>query len=283
MVRAPCCQKIGLNRGPWTAEEDQILVNHIGSFGHGNWRALPKQAGLLRCGKSCRLRWMNYLRPDIKRGNFTREEEETIIRLHGELGNRWSAIAKNLPGRTDNEIKNVWHTNLKRRLMDPNMSLKRPKKMKKQKKESSRPLDRSNSTGFSASCLTDSSTMTVETSLGDRISSKLEDEFNVESDLSMDFSTLETSIDRSSSDFSDLSMVNTEISTCNYVCGEEGEIERLWPDTLSMDFTTVENPTSPSHYFNLFDSDDDIDFWRAIFMDTERDLQGVSQNQYQIF
>ncbi|KAL5542264.1 hypothetical protein UlMin_009974 [Ulmus minor] len=116
MVRAPCCEKMGLKRGPWTPEEDQILVSFIQKNGHGNWRALPKQAGLLRCGKSCRLRWINYLRPDIKRGNFTREEEETIIKLHETLGNRWSAIAATLPGRTDNEIKNVWHTHIKKKL-----------------------------------------------------------------------------------------------------------------------------------------------------------------------
>ncbi|PIN01206.1 Transcription factor, Myb superfamily [Handroanthus impetiginosus] len=121
MGRAPCCQKMGLKKGPWTAEEDLILVSYINQNGHGNWRNLPKRAGLLRCGKSCRLRWMNYLRPDIKRGNFSREEEETIIKLHQELGNRkqrgeWSVIAARLPGRTDNEIKNVWNTHLKKRL-----------------------------------------------------------------------------------------------------------------------------------------------------------------------
>ncbi|PSR97963.1 Myb-related protein like [Actinidia chinensis var. chinensis] len=116
MVRAPCCEKMGLKKGPWTHEEDQILISYVQQYGHGNWRALPKLAGLLRCGKSCRLRWINYLRPDVKRGNFSKEEEETIIKLHEILGNRWSAIAARLPGRTDNEIKNIWHTYLKKRL-----------------------------------------------------------------------------------------------------------------------------------------------------------------------
>ncbi|KAM0935385.1 putative transcription factor MYB-HB-like family [Dioscorea sansibarensis] len=113
--RAPCCEKVGLNKGSWTPTEDMRLMAYIQKYGHGNWRALPKQAGLLRCGKSCRLRWINYLRPDIKRGNFSKEEEDTIIRLHSLLGNKWSKIASCLPGRTDNEIKNVWNTHLKKR------------------------------------------------------------------------------------------------------------------------------------------------------------------------
>ncbi|KAK7336866.1 hypothetical protein VNO77_17416 [Canavalia gladiata] len=132
MGRAPCCEKMGLKKGPWTPEEDRILINYINTYGHANWRALPKQAGLLRCGKSCRLRWTNYLRPDIKRGNITREEEDAIINLHEMLGNRWSAIAAKLPGRTDNEIKNVWHTHLKKRLPQNQQSPNPKRNTKKQ-------------------------------------------------------------------------------------------------------------------------------------------------------
>ncbi|KAI5058307.1 hypothetical protein GOP47_0026477 [Adiantum capillus-veneris] len=117
MGRAPCCEKQGLKKGPWTPDEDEKLVAYIQQHGHGSWRSLPKHAGLLRCGKSCRLRWTNYLRPDIKRGNFSNEEEQIIISLHALLGNRWSSIASHLPGRTDNEIKNYWNTHLKKRLL----------------------------------------------------------------------------------------------------------------------------------------------------------------------
>ncbi|CAA6658743.1 unnamed protein product [Spirodela intermedia] len=115
MGRSPCCEE-GLKKGPWTPEEDQKLLAYIDRNGHGSWRALPAKAGLQRCGKSCRLRWTNYLRPDIKRGKFSLQEEQTIIQLHALLGNRWSAIASHLPKRTDNEIKNFWNTHLKKRL-----------------------------------------------------------------------------------------------------------------------------------------------------------------------
>ncbi|KAK4490052.1 hypothetical protein RD792_000706 [Penstemon davidsonii] len=117
MGRSPCCEKTHINKGAWTKEEDQRLINYIRNHGEGCWRSLPQAAGLHRCGKSCRLRWINYLRPDLKRGNFTEEEDKVIIKLHGLLGNKWSLIAGRLPGRTDNEIKNYWNTHIKRKLI----------------------------------------------------------------------------------------------------------------------------------------------------------------------
>ncbi|CAH8271062.1 unnamed protein product [Arabidopsis lyrata] len=116
MGRKPCCDKIGLKRGPWTIEEDHRLMNFILNNGIHCWRIVPKLAGLLRCGKSCRLRWINYLRPDLKRGGFTDAEEDRIIELHSQLGNRWSKIASHFSGRTDNEIKNHWNTKIKKKM-----------------------------------------------------------------------------------------------------------------------------------------------------------------------
>ncbi|CAL1376022.1 unnamed protein product [Linum trigynum] len=119
MVRPPCCgdddEKV--KKGPWTAEEDAKLVDYITNKGHTNWKSLPKLAGLNRCGKSCRLRWTNYLRPDIKRGKFSEEEERLIINLHSVLGNKWSRIATHLSGRTDNEIKNYYNTHIRKKLL----------------------------------------------------------------------------------------------------------------------------------------------------------------------
>ncbi|KAJ4721360.1 Myb-related protein [Melia azedarach] len=116
MGRPPCCDKVGIKKGPWTPEEDIILVSYIQEHGPGNWRSVPTNTGLLRCSKSCRLRWTNYLRPGIKRGNFTPHEEGMIIHLQALLGNKWAAIASYLPQRTDNDIKNYWNTHLKKKL-----------------------------------------------------------------------------------------------------------------------------------------------------------------------
>ncbi|CAH8388566.1 unnamed protein product [Eruca vesicaria subsp. sativa] len=116
MGRHSCCYKQKLRKGLWSPDEDEKLLNYITRHGHGCWSSVPKLAGLQRCGKSCRLRWINYLRPDLKRGAFSQDEESLIIELHAALGNRWSQIATRLPGRTDNEIKNFWNSCLKKKL-----------------------------------------------------------------------------------------------------------------------------------------------------------------------
>ncbi|KVI07741.1 Homeodomain-like protein [Cynara cardunculus var. scolymus] len=78
----------GLNKGAWSVEEDRKLTAYIQKYGIWNWSKMPPYAGLLRSGKSCRLRWMNYLKPNIKRGNFTVEEEKMILHYHSILGNK---------------------------------------------------------------------------------------------------------------------------------------------------------------------------------------------------
>ncbi|KAK8671252.1 hypothetical protein V6N13_037852 [Hibiscus sabdariffa] len=103
-----------LRRGPWTVEEDFKLIDFIATHGEGRWNSLARCAGLKRTGKSCRLRWLNYLRPDVRRGNITLQEQLLILQLHSRWGNRWSKIAQHLPGRTDNEIKNYWRTRVQK-------------------------------------------------------------------------------------------------------------------------------------------------------------------------
>ncbi|KAI3823232.1 hypothetical protein L1987_04665 [Smallanthus sonchifolius] len=105
-----------MKKGLWSPEEDEKLMNYMITNGQGCWSDIARNAGLQRCGKSCRLRWINYLRPDLKRGAFSPQEEEVIVHLHSLLGNRWSQIATRLPGRTDNEIKNFWNSTVKKRL-----------------------------------------------------------------------------------------------------------------------------------------------------------------------
>ncbi|KAJ9568417.1 hypothetical protein OSB04_004383 [Centaurea solstitialis] len=104
-----------ISRGSWTAEEDEKLAEAIEIYGPKKWTVIAAKAGVKRCGKSCRLRWLNYLRPNIKRGHISDQEEDLILRLHKLLGNRWSLIAGRLPGRTDNEIKNYWNSYLSKK------------------------------------------------------------------------------------------------------------------------------------------------------------------------
>ncbi|XP_042385948.1 transcription factor RAX1-like [Zingiber officinale] len=118
MGRAPCCDKARVKKGPWSPEEDAQLKDFMDKYGTGgNWIALPQKAGLNRCGKSCRLRWLNYLRPNIKHGEFSDEEDRVICNLFSSIGSRWSIIASHLPGRTDNDIKNYWNTKLKKKFL----------------------------------------------------------------------------------------------------------------------------------------------------------------------
>ncbi|CAN8247011.1 unnamed protein product [Cochlearia groenlandica] len=107
-------QNNNFRKGPWSQSEDDLLIAYVDQYGDGNWNAVQKHSGLSRCGKSCRLRWVNHLRPDLKKGAFTDKEEQRVIELHASMGNKWARMASQLPGRTDNEIKNFWNTRLKR-------------------------------------------------------------------------------------------------------------------------------------------------------------------------
>ncbi|CAD6250233.1 unnamed protein product [Miscanthus lutarioriparius] len=247
MGRAPCCEKMGLKRGPWTPEEDRALVAHIERHGHSNWRALPKQAGLLRCGKSCRLRWINYLRPDIKRGNFSREEEDAIIQLHQMLGNRWSAIAARLPGRTDNEIKNVWHTHLKKRLEPTKPASQAPKR--KPKKQQQQP---------EAVTMLEGPTATVP----------------VSAEQSLSTSTTSTTTDYSAAASS---MENADSFTSEE---EDYQIDdSFWSETLAMTVDSSDDSgmqAEGSTFGASSTSDDDMDFWLKLFMQAS-DMQNLAQ------
>ncbi|AES60279.1 putative transcription factor MYB-HB-like family [Medicago truncatula] len=244
MVRAPCCEKKGLKKGPWTLEEDEILTSYINKHGHSNWRALPKHAGLLRCGKSCRLRWINYLKPDIKRGNFTNEEEETIIKMHESLGNRWSAIAAKLPGRTDNEIKNVWHTHLKKRLLNTNNNQPNSNTKKRVSKQKIKRSDSNSSTLTTASNCTFSSDFSSQ-------------EKNLDNSIICEDSLVTMpEIDES---FWSETVIDDEISST--MPSNSMTVSNDLPDQQCIFNNSVEN------FQNPFDNDDDgMDFWYDVFI-----------------
>ncbi|XP_019448662.1 PREDICTED: transcription factor MYB59-like isoform X2 [Lupinus angustifolius] len=105
-------------KGPWTEQEDLKLVSFVGLFGDRRWDFIAKVSGLTRTGKSCRLRWVNYLHPGLKHGKLTPQEERLVMELHSKWGNRWSRIARKLPGRTDNEIKNYWRTHMRKKAQE---------------------------------------------------------------------------------------------------------------------------------------------------------------------
>ncbi|KAK6122286.1 hypothetical protein DH2020_043906 [Rehmannia glutinosa] len=150
-----------LRRGPWTLEEDNLLIQYISCHGEGRWNSLANFAGLNRTGKSCRLRWLNYLKPDIKRGNLTPHEQLLILELHSKWGNRWSKIAQHLPGRTDNEIKNYWRTRVQKqarqlkidsnskKFLEAIRTVWMPRLMEKMEQDSSPPISSSPSSSIS--------------------------------------------------------------------------------------------------------------------------------------
>ncbi|XP_055832098.1 transcription factor MYB15-like [Solanum dulcamara] len=265
MGRAPCCEKMGLKKGAWTPQEDNILISYIQNNGHSNWRALPKLAGLLRCGKSCRLRWTNYLRPDIKRGNFTKEEEDTIILLHENLGNRWSAIAARLPGRTDNEIKNVWHTNLKKKLKNyqPSQNSKRGSKINHDSNKGPTTSESSNNSDFSTSTSSTKQHIKIAPSSPQLSSSEISSVTLVVDDHQMVIIKEEKIESSSSEEYFpniDESFWTDEFSTENnndYVmaAGHDQEIQVMREENVDIFKTSTK-------------MEEDMDFWYNVFIKT---------------
>ncbi|CAO2830623.1 unnamed protein product [Amaranthus hypochondriacus] len=143
-------KEIVLRKGPWKAEEDQVLLKHVQKYGPRDWSSIRSKGLLQRTGKSCRLRWVNKLRPNLKNGcKFSKEEEKVVIDMQAEIGNKWARIATYLPGRTDNDVKNFWSSRQKRlaRLL---VSQNNPRT----KKRKSSPIDTANSSQVAKNCST---------------------------------------------------------------------------------------------------------------------------------
>uniref|UniRef100_A0A8I6WD49 Uncharacterized protein n=2 Tax=Hordeum vulgare subsp. vulgare TaxID=112509 RepID=A0A8I6WD49_HORVV len=151
-------------KGPWTEKEDAQLVWFVRLLGERRWDFLAQVSGLRRTGKSCRLRWVNYLHPGLKRGRITADEERLILTLHAEWGSRWSRIARKLPGRTDNEIKNYWRTHMRKKAQEEKMMAKN-----KASSDSTAANSLTTTTTCSASTptATSSTTDAPQTSMGD--------------------------------------------------------------------------------------------------------------------
>ncbi|KAE9585039.1 hypothetical protein Lal_00017813 [Lupinus albus] len=287
--RAPCCDKTKVKRGPWSPEEDLKLIAFIHKNGHENWRAVPKQAGLLRCGKSCRLRWINYLRPDVKRGNFTIQEEEAIIKLHKDFGNKWSKIASYLPGRTDNEIKNVWNTYLKKRL-----TIKNSESSADESKMESSITSSSSSESFSTNekrslAKTIPNSEINEQPLQVTMNEKIE--HDLEKHVSNEVITISKGLKDSSTSFS---FVESNILNSSHVVTFTQEQQLCSPltylgpydiDNNNINNNTLQEVDKPNHLIEIpWDSDED--FWKLIdnfesLQSSEVQLEGVPPNQTQ--
>ncbi|CAL1375651.1 unnamed protein product [Linum trigynum] len=241
MGRQPCCDKLGVKKGPWTAEEDKKLINFILTNGQCCWRAVPKLAGLRRCGKSCRLRWTNYLRPDLKRGLLTDSEEQLVIDLHARLGNRWSKIAARLPGRTDNEIKNHWNTHIKKKLLKMGIDPVTHEPLNKD--ESAEEYNKNNGDSIPGDV---QEIVTVGESQSQQTLPVEAYQQNVTNDSSPKTENSSSNIDSSSSSSSSLSSSSSSSILLDNICNDDGLLmSSLWLDEpLLVDpFTNHHPPT----------------------------------------